>query len=118
MARLLPTNIQLIGDELAIAWNDGAESFFSLAALRMACPCAVCGGEPDVLGNVVRPEVYHSRDSYALRGWSVVGGYAIQPAWADGHGSGLYSFAYLKKLEAAAVTSAAQDSPNPTYSVT
>ena len=48
--RLEPTNIQQIGDELAISWNDGTESFFKLEMLRRACPCAGCGGEPDVLG--------------------------------------------------------------------
>ena len=29
--RLEPSNIQQIGDELAIAWNDGTESFLKLA---------------------------------------------------------------------------------------
>ncbi len=52
--RLEPTNIQQIGDELAIAWNDGTESYFKLEMLRRACPCAACGGEPDALGNVSR----------------------------------------------------------------
>ena len=50
--RLEPTNIQQIGDELAVAWNDGTESFVKLEMLRRACPCAACGGEPDVLGYV------------------------------------------------------------------
>jgi DUF971 family protein len=27
-----------------------------------------------------------------------VGGYAIQPVWADGHASGIFSFDYLQKL--------------------
>ncbi len=44
-----PTNIQQIGEELAIAWNDGTESYLKLEMLRRACPCAACGGEPDVL---------------------------------------------------------------------
>ena len=34
--RLEPTNIQQIGDELAIAWNNGKESFFNLETLRRA----------------------------------------------------------------------------------
>ena len=100
-ARLQPTNIQQIGDELAIAWNDGTESFFRLEALRRACPCAACGGEPDVLGHVVRPDVTYTAASFELRGWQMVGGYAIQPTWGDGHGSGLYSFPYLQRLNPA-----------------
>jgi DUF971 family protein len=27
-----------------------------------------------------------------------VGGYAVQPVWADGHATGLYSFDYLKRV--------------------
>jgi DUF971 family protein len=29
-----------------------------------------------------------------------VGGYAFQPVWADGHASGLFSFEYLRGLDA------------------
>jgi DUF971 family protein len=96
--RLSPTNIQAIGEELAIAWSDGAESYVPLEALRRACPCASCGGEPDVLGRVIRPEVHYVPSSFELRGVAIVGGYALQPAWADGHGTGLYTFPYLQRL--------------------
>ena len=99
--RLLPDNIQQIGDELAIAWNDGAESFLQLDFLRRACPCAACGGEPDVLGNIERPDVTYTPLSFSLRGFQVIGGYAVQPSWADGHGTGLYTFPYLQRLAAA-----------------
>jgi DUF971 family protein len=92
--RLEPTNIQQIGDELAISWNDGAESFFKLETLRRACPCAGCGGQPDVLGNISRPQ----DESFRLGGFDLVGGYALQPRWADGHSSGIYSFTYLRRL--------------------
>ncbi len=76
--RLEPSNIQQIGDELAIAWNDGTESFLKLELLRRACPCAACGGEPDVLGQVVRPHVSHTDKSFELVGFDLVGGYALQ----------------------------------------
>jgi DUF971 family protein len=97
--RLEPTNIQQIGDELAIAWNDGTESYFKLEMLRRACPCAACGGEPDVLGIVSRPHVSYTDKSFQLAGFGLVGGYALQPRWADGHSSGIYSFTYLRRLE-------------------
>ena len=103
--RLLPTNIQQIGGSLALAWSDGTESFLDLAHLRRACPCASCGGEPDVLGNVMMPDVSYTPESFELRGWQIIGGYAIQPTWADGHGTGLYTFPYLQRLgHAAAAT--------------
>ena len=96
--RLLPTNIAQIGDELAIAWNDGTESFVKLETLRRYCPCAGCGGEPDVLGRIERPEVTYTDKSFILRDWRIVGGYAFQPSWADGHGTGLYAFPYLRRV--------------------
>jgi DUF971 family protein len=102
MARLAPTNIQPIGSELAIAWSDGTESYIPLDFLRRGCPCASCGGEPDVMGHVVRPQVSYTPDSFVLKGFAVVGGYAVQPAWADGHGTGLYTFPYLQRLAAEA----------------
>ncbi len=102
--RLTPTNIQAIGPELAIAWSDGAESYLPLEALRRACPCAACGGEPDVLGRVLRPAVSYTPASFELQGFAVVGGYAVQPAWADGHGTGLYTFPYLRRLASEAAS--------------
>jgi DUF971 family protein len=101
MMRLEPTNIQQIGDELAIAWSDGKESFLNLETLRRACPCAACGGEPDVLGNISRPRVSYTEKSFQLTGFDLVGGYALQPRWGDGHSSGIYSFTYLRRLEEA-----------------
>ena len=91
---------QLIGDELAIRWSDGVESYLPLERFRRACPCASCGGEPDVLGNIVRPDVTYIASSFELAGWQFVGGYALQPRWADGHNTGLYSFQYLRRLTA------------------
>ncbi len=102
--RLSPEDIQLIGNELAIRWNDGLESFLNLELLRRACPCAGCGGEPDVLGQVVRPTVTHVPASFRLRNYQMVGGYAWQPTWDDGHSTGLYSFAYLRRLTTEALT--------------
>jgi DUF971 family protein len=85
---------------LAIAWNDGTESLLPLELLRRACPCASCGGEPDVLGNIERPDVLYSAESFTLRSYQLVGGYALQPVWGDGHGTGLYAFSFLQRLGA------------------
>lgn len=98
---LAPTNVQQIGNELAIRWNDGAESYLDLHFLRRACPCAACAGEPDALANPAaagRPEVNYSESSFELTGFEIVGGYALQPRWRDGHNTGLYTFQYLRRL--------------------
>lgn len=91
-------NAQLIGNEFAIVWSDGVESYLPLERFRRACPCALCGGEPDVLGNISRPEVSYTPASFELLGWQTIGGYALQPRWADGHDTGLYPFQYLRRL--------------------
>ena len=96
--RLSPLNIQIVGDELAIAWNDGSETFLPLEFLRRHCPCAACGGEPDVMGRVAVPEVTYRPSSFRIRNYQLVGGYAFQPTWEDSHNSGLYAFQYLKRL--------------------
>ncbi len=93
-----PTRAEVIGHELAIVWSDGKESYLDLELLRRACPCAGCGGEPDVMGNIQRPHVNYGPQSFEMRGFRFVGGYALQPTWNDGHDTGLYSFRQLRAL--------------------
>lgn len=101
--QLVPENIQLAGHDLAIMWNDRRESYLELEALRRACPCAGCQGEPDVTGYIDKPHVsYDPARSFRLRAYSIVGGYAWQPTWEDGHSTGLYTFDLLRCLDQAA----------------
>ena len=88
----------VMADELALAWSDGQENFIKLRALREACPCAGCQGEPDALGRVVKPEVSRGVKAYELLSWDVIGGYALQFRWADGHSTGLYTYQLLRSL--------------------
>ena len=94
-----PKDIQAIGDELAIKWEDDSESFIKLETLRRHCPCAACKGEVDVMGNLYKgPDRPLSSQAFQLVRIASVGGYAMQPVWADGHSTGLYSFDYLRRL--------------------
>jgi DUF971 family protein len=94
-----PVDIQTIGDELAIKWDDGKESFIQLELLRRGCPCAGCKGEMDIFGNLYKnPDKPLNANSVKLQKLSYVGGYALQPVWADGHSSGLFSYEYLRKI--------------------
>ena len=94
-----PVDVQQIGSEVAIKWDDGSESFIPLEKLRRACPCAGCKGEMDVLGNLHKnPERPLAPNAFQLVRMERVGGYAIQPVWADGHATGLYAFGYLKRV--------------------
>ena len=84
--------------ELALSFSDDREIYLALPMLRRACPCAVCQGEPDVLGRVVRPVVEPGPRAIELLKFERVGGYAIQLFWGDGHSSGIYGYDYLLKL--------------------
>src|SRR5947207_4807913 len=87
-----PLDIQPIGQELAIKWEDGNESFVSLEKLRRHCPCAGCRGEVDIMGNLYKnPERPLSASAFQLRNLTPVGTYAIQPTWGDGHNTGIFS---------------------------
>jgi DUF971 family protein len=98
MTALQIIQAQAIGSEFAIAWSDGVENYFPLETLRRACPCAVCGGEADVMGNIQRPRNEYTSASFELKSYDFVGGYGLQPRWGDGHSTGIYSFAYLRRL--------------------
>jgi ATP-binding protein involved in chromosome partitioning len=81
--------------ELSILWADGAESVYSVRALRLACSCASCVDEwtgENRLDPSTVPE-----DVQPLRIESV-GRYAIQIDWSDGHATGIYPFRRLRAL--------------------
>lgn len=99
MNALPSPKLQLIGNEMAVAWQDGAESYFPLEFLRRACPCAICGGEADVLGRIEIPLNELSEKSFELVGFEFVGGYGWQPTWGDGHRTGIFSWNFLKRLD-------------------
>ena len=95
-------DLQQIGEELAIKWDDGGESFIKLETLRRCCPCAGCKGEVDIMGNLYKnPELPLKPASFQLRSIANVGTYAVQFYWGDGHSTGLYSFDYLRRVAAA-----------------
>ena len=50
----VPKQVQVLGQELVIVWDDGREDYLPLEKLRRACPCAMCKGEPDLFGKVYR----------------------------------------------------------------
>jgi len=94
-----PVDVQIIGRELAIKWDDQSESFIALETLRRYCPCAGCKGEVDIMGNLHKgPDIPLTPESNQLARIQTVGGYALEPVWGDGHESGLYTFDFLRRL--------------------
>jgi DUF971 family protein len=93
-ASTMPVEIRRVDDrEVHIAWADGHRTVFSNKYLRENCPCAGCADEftgertldPAAVSTAIRAvEV------------SLVGRYAVQFRWSDGHSTGIYPFQRLR----------------------
>lgn len=94
-----PTNIQLIGTELCIVWDDGTESYFNPEFLRAKSPSAQNMGEKDIFGNQYGGNGPKEFPGVKILSWDIVGNYAIRPTFSDGHSSGLYSWDYIRSLQ-------------------
>ena len=80
-----------------ITWEDGSRSSFTGEQLRWACPCAECRGEAGRPGRLSRIKEL-SVDELVIADVKLVGQYAVQIAFASGHASGIYTYAYLRGL--------------------
>jgi DUF971 family protein len=87
----------VIGDELAVRFSDGVEIYLSLPYVRANCPCAACQQQRDAMASSGLAAAPAS--SALLSAVDGVGGYALRLVWADGHGSGIYSFDFLRHLD-------------------
>jgi DUF971 family protein len=84
-----------------IEWDDGAKSSFPAAFLRRQCPCAQCVNEltgERMLDPASVPAELTQADL------ALVGNYALSMRFSDGHHTGIFSFAYLRRLEPPAST--------------
>ena len=99
---LKPNDIIIMDSNIAIKWNNNTESFVSTKELRNMCPCANCSGESDVFGNVYKNKSINITDSnkYKIIRYMNIGHYAIRISWGDGHDAGIYSFDFIKSLDA------------------
>jgi DUF971 family protein len=84
------------GHRLQIEWTDGHETTYDFATLRWLCPCAFCRGEAGQPGWLDSNPAL-SEAQVTLNDVSLVGHYAIQPYWADGHSTGFYPFQRLRE---------------------
>jgi len=91
-----PIEIKQIDDStLRIRWSDDRECVFDAPNLRRVCPCAQCVNEWTG-ERVLKPQSVS--DELQMNDVSVVGRYALNFRWSDGHDSGIYSFRYLREL--------------------
>ena len=80
---------------LRITWADDKQCIYKSANLRRFCPCAQCVNEWTG-ERVLKPESIG--EEIEIRNLSLVGRYAINFRWSDGHETGIYSFRYLREL--------------------
>ena len=80
---------------LGIVWADGHDTTYDTTTLRWLCPCAFCRGEAGMPGWLDSGPTLTDEQT-RLVDVSMVGGYAIAPAWADGHHTGYYTFTMLR----------------------
>ena len=92
--------IDLIGDQVAIKWDDGRESYFSMERLRALSPSAETQGEVDILGNKHGGTDQNEYPGVTVKNFEFVGSYAVRFIFSDGHNTGLYSYEYLKTIDA------------------
>jgi len=95
-----PSNIAAIGNEIAIVWEDGTETYISMDKLRAASPSAENTGERDLLGKVYGGTNQTDFSGVTVRTWRMMGGYAVQFDFSDGHCTGIYPYDYLRSLGA------------------
>jgi DUF971 family protein len=93
-----PQNIQIIGQEVAIVWSDGTETYYPAGALRAASPSAETRGEQDIFGNQYGGGEPRKFPDVEVLGWERIGNYALRFDFSDGHRTGLYSYDYLIQL--------------------
>ncbi len=96
----IPENIkQTSPTELQITWQDGHIGRYELDQLRRECPCATCKGEV-ILWKSYAPtkKENESPEMFILKSVQMVGSYALQVGWKDGHDTGLYTWEYLRGL--------------------
>jgi DUF971 family protein len=92
--------MDLVGEEVAVAWSDGHESFYSPEALRAACPCAMCKVKREKGGGAAAaPNPFQLFEAVPkIKSIEEVGRYAIQFHWTDRHDSGIYDYRMLRGL--------------------
>ncbi|MFQ5823925.1 MAG: gamma-butyrobetaine hydroxylase-like domain-containing protein [bacterium] len=99
---MYPVDVKKAGNNrLAVVWDDGHESIYTMDQLRKKCPCASCRTARETQQSnplrVLAPQELIPKN-IELKEAEVVGRYALQFRWSDGHHEGIYSFDFLRQL--------------------
>jgi DUF971 family protein len=95
-AAIEPREIRQDGESgLRITWADERVCEYTAVALRRVCPCAQCVNEWTGQ-RMLEPEKISNE--LTIADLNIVGRYALNFRWSDGHETGIYSFKYLREL--------------------
>ena len=89
---------QIIEDsdsEISIVWSDDAETKYNAADLRRNCPCASCVNEWTG-EKILRDESVSDDLDFSFI--SIVGRYALNFHFSDGHETGIFTFKFLREM--------------------
>ena len=90
----VPKGIRKKGNRsVVMEWADGHTSEFSARALRLECRCASCRHEWTG-ENLLDPTTV--ANDIEIQSAKVVGHYALQILFSDGHGTGIFTFENLR----------------------
>ncbi|MBB47316.1 MAG: hypothetical protein CMJ33_01935 [Phycisphaerae bacterium] len=87
---------------LAIRWDDGRESFYSLPLLRKLSPSAeqrLLREEMEQNPLTVLPANRPTADGLSAVDAELVGNYAIRIKFSDGHETGIFTWHYLRRID-------------------
>ena len=92
-----PTDIKAKTSEhtLVLTWDPDHVSQFGFKYLRCHCACAGCVDEHTGVRRLDQDSV---PEDISVEDMSLVGNYALQLRWSDGHDTGIYSWDYLLKV--------------------
>jgi DUF971 family protein len=103
MNTVTPTDITLdqTTGYLVIHWSDQRVCRYPVGNLRLACPCAECRGGHENMGRQSDPKNLLDLiplQNYRVERVELVGNYALQFFWDDGHHAGIYTWDFLYRL--------------------
>lgn len=93
----VPKQIDMTGEGVQIAWDNGQTCTYPYRYLRLQCACAACVEE--MTGRPILNVAQVPSDIIAAD-HLIVGKYAVQFLWTDGHDSGIYPYQMLLRLAA------------------
>lgn len=93
------------GAGVDIVWVDGHASHYEFSYLRDECPCATCNDERSkkeafaaAPAGTAFPPLPMYKPKVSAQAATVVGNYAVQITFSDGHATGIFSYDHLRSI--------------------